>query len=338
MIVVTSGTGLLGAHLLLELVNTDDRVRVIMRKGSSRKKVFSVWKHYHDDPRTLLGRFEWYEADLTNKAEVCSAIEGASKIYHCAGFVSFSSGQKRAFRESNIEIIANLVDACLQISGIKLVHVSSVAAIGKTVGEKQSSESGGWPVSAKSMYARTKIRGELEVWRGIAEGLNAIIVNPSVILGPGDWEKSSARIFEVVYKGLGFYTKGVTGFVDVRDVVNVILELMHSDITGERFIVSAANLTFEELFAKIAFSFDKKPPSHYASPLMTSFAWRTEWLYALLTGRQPRITRVSARSAHAIQEYTAEKVCSRLDFSFRNIDETIREVAACYLKDKMLNK
>jgi dihydroflavonol-4-reductase len=334
MIVVTGGTGLLGGHLLLELINTDDTIRVIIRKDSKPEKVFSVWKHYHSDPQALLKRFQWYPADMINMAEMNDAIENASQVYHCAGFVSFDPGKKRKLWETNVNITANLVNTCLAHSNLKLVHVSSVATINNPGDDTQSNEQSSWLVSGKSGYAATKTRGELEVWRGITEGLNAVIVNPTVILGPGAWDKSSARIFDILYRGLRYYTTGITGYVDVRDVVRAMIELMHSNISGERFVLNAVNLTFKELFEKISLALKIKAPSHVASPFITSLAWKAEWLLSLLTGHKPRVTRVSARSAHARQEYSSEKICTQLGFSFRDINETIRDVAECYLKEK----
>ncbi len=334
MIVVTGGTGLLGGHLLLELAKEKTPVRVIIRKGTDPKKVFSVWKHYSIDTQALLNRFEWFEADLINKAEVGEALEGATQVYHCAGLISFGYGKRRSMWETNVDITSNLVNTLLELPGVKLVHVSSVAALGPAMPDEQISELNAWPVSCKSMYEKTKTRGELEVWRGITEGLHAVIVNPSIILGPALWNTSSARIFNVIYKGLKFYTLGVKGYVDARDVASAMIQLMQSDISGERFILNAANISFFDLFNKTANALHVKPPSFYASPFLTSIAWQAEWVRMLISGNEPAITRISMRSAHTTQQYTAEKISSQLNFTFRNIDETIQHTAECYLKEK----
>ncbi len=332
MIIVTGGTGLLGGHLLLKLVELKKPVRVIIRKGTDPNKILSVWKHYPVDQH-LPEQFEWFEADLNHRAEVYEALEGASQVYHCAGLVSFTQRQKRPLWETNAGITGNIVDALLEQPESKLVHVSSIAAIGPAGPGENCTELNGWPVSRDSIYATTKTRGELEVWRGISEGLKAAIINPSIILGPGDWNKSSAHIFDVIYKGLRFYAKGITGYVDVRDVVGCMIQLMQSDISGERFIVNTTNLSFYELFNKVAFGLHVKAPSRYATPVITSLACKAEWFRTLFTVGEPRITRSGARSSHAVQQYSSEKVCKALDFSFRDIDETIRHTAECYLKE-----
>jgi dihydroflavonol-4-reductase len=334
MIVVTGGTGLIGGHLLLELEETGDPVRVILRKGTPPEKVFNVWKHYHPRPEELLNRFEWYYADLNNRAEAYEALEGATGIYHCAGFVSFNPGDRKQLWETNVHMTEKLVSACSGIPGVKFVHVSSVAAVNGSDNEAQCTEQSGWPAKALSWYARSKTHGEMEVWRGITEGLNAVIVNPSVILGPGAWQASSARIFDVVYRGLKYYTRGITGFVDARDTAKAMIALMKSDISGERYVLNAANLSFRDLFTKIALALHKKPPSRYASPFMTSLAWRGELLLSLVSGRVPRITKVSARAAHAMQGYSSEKIRKQLGFTFTGIDKTIQEVAGFYLDEK----
>jgi dihydroflavonol-4-reductase len=335
MIVVTGGTGLLGGHLLLELARQDIPVRVLIRRGSDRSKVLSVWKHYRSDAHTLVDRFEWYTLDLANKSELENALEGADQIYHCAGMVSFSNRSRRALWDSNAGITAALVNACLNLPEVKLVHVSSVSAVKAADDGMSSSELSGWPSPGLSMYSRSKTRGELEVWRGIAEGLNAVIVNPSVILGPGDWKNSSSRIFDIVYHRLRYYTLGITGFVDARDVAGAMILLMNRAVSGERYILNAANLNFKQLVEKMAAALDVPAPQYYASPQMMSWAWRAEAIRSLLLGKEPRITRVSAKSAHTKQEYSAAKFCSQMNFSFRDIDETIHEVAAFYLKEKL---
>jgi nucleoside-diphosphate-sugar epimerase len=181
-------------------------------------------------------------------------------------------------------------------------------------------------------YAYSKTQAEMEVWRGFAEGLKGAIVCPSVILGYGDWNRGSSEIFSRVYKGLGYYTLGVTGFVDVADVVSCMISLMESDIHSERFILNGANLSYKELFEKIAFSFGVKAPSNYARPYMTELAWRLETIKAALTFTQPRITKLISRSAHQQQYYSSAKIQETLNFGFTPIEKTLERIAALYLK------
>jgi len=334
MIVVTGGTGLVGSHLLLSLAKANNAIRALIRPGSDPKKILAVWNHYTNDPDSLFERIDWYTVDLLNRASLAEALQGAHQVYHCAARVSFDPRRKSEIWNANVTLTRNLVNCCLELTNVKLIHVSSVAAIGRPREDGISDETCGWPVKPASIYSKTKTLAELEVWRGITEGLNAVIVNPSVILGPGDWKKGSAMIFDTIRKGLMFYPGGATGFVDVSDVAEVMVALGNSELSGERYILNSADLSFRELFEKVAINLHRKPPSYSISPFMTSLAWIVEWMLTLVTKKEPRITRHSARSAHSVQSYSSEKICNALPYSFRNIDETIREIAAFYTKDK----
>ena len=331
MIVVTGGTGLVGSLLLLRLAEEKQKVRVLLRPGSPPEKVFKVWKHYPEAPKSLPGHFEWYPADHSNQAELFEALSGAEYIYHCAGKVSFDRRDRKEMWESNVMLTRHIVNYSLANEVKKLAYVSSVAAIGPS-GDEPADETKGWPVQKTSDYARSKTQAELEVWRGVTEGLKAVIVNPSVILGPGDWKQSSVKLFDTVYRGMKVYTEGVTGFVDNRDVTEALVQLMNSDINAERFILNSANLSYKELFTQIATAFGKPPPSIRITPFVSGLGWRMAWLFSRLSGKKLNLTRETARSAHRTRRYTAAKIGEALDFRFRAIEDTIRETAGCYLK------
>jgi nucleoside-diphosphate-sugar epimerase len=339
MIVVTGGTGLVGSYLLLELLKENKSIRVIIREDSNPKKVFSVWNHYIQNPDVLLKKIDWYRCDITDKALLSEALQGADRVYHCAAQVSIGGLKKRDMFEVNVLGTRNVVDICIQQNVKKLLHVSSIAAIGKAMNESILTETDGWPVKSKSIYAQTKTLAELEVWRGIAEGLNAVIINPSVILGPGDWQQSSSRLFDLVFKGLKYYTKGSTGFVDVHDVVKAMLRLMNGEIAGERFILNSENLTYEELFIKIANALGIKAPAKYASPFMTSLGWRAELIRSFLTGKSPEFTRQTALTSHKKNSFSSDKIKRQLDYNFIPVEQSIIEIANMYLnqKDKAAN-
>jgi dihydroflavonol-4-reductase len=336
MIVVTGGTGLLGSHLLLRLVQNNKPVRALIRRGTEPEKVLQVWKYYVPDPKKVFQKVDWHICDMQNRAALYDAIQSVQpqQVFHCAAVVSFNPRRRREIWDANITLTRNLVNCCLELNTGKLIHVSSVAAIGKPQGNEPADETCGWPVKPGSVYAKTKTLGELEVWRGIREGLNAVIVNPSVILGPGNRKSGSPLIFDTIYRGLKFYPGGITGFVDVHDVIDIMVQLAESEISGERFIINGANTGYRELFGKIATAFHKKPPRYLITPFMTSIAWKLEWLLTLVTGREPRVTRQSARSAHAVQHYSSKKIIDKLGYSFRQLNETIQHVVTCYLKEK----
>lgn len=333
MIGVTGATGLLGGHLLLELVRQNQPVKAFIRKNTNPNKVLSIWKHYEKQPDELLNKVEWVKIDLTEKYDLFESLQEVSQLYHCAGKVSFDPRDKKELNEINIRATRNLVNTCLEIGNIRFLYVSSIAALGKSENDVIS-EDNGWPGESVSLYARSKMLGELEVWRGITEGLNGLIVNPSVILGPGNWGNSSARIFDIVYKGLNFYTLGETGFVDVLDVVRIMMVLMKTDISNERFILNAENISYKALFDKVAGALQTKPPENYVNPLVTSLFWRFEAMKQFFTGIDPRLTRQSAKTSHLKKHYSAEKINKITGILFRPLDETIERIAGNYLNEK----
>jgi dihydroflavonol-4-reductase len=334
MIVVTGGTGFVGSHLLLELLKDNKSIRVIIRKEGNPEKVLSVWKYYAQDTDSLLKKIDWFRCDITDKMSLSEALQDADRVYHCAALVTLAGINKRDMYNANVLGTQNVVNICIQQNVKKLLFVSSIAAIGKSINGIALTEEDGWPVKSKSIYAQTKTLAELEVWRGIAEGLNAVIVNPSVIIGPGDWRQNSCRFFDLVNNGLKYYTKGINGFVDVHDVVRAMIRLMNEDVAGERFILNSENLSVKDLFEKIALALGTVAPSRHATPLILSLAWRAEFLRSLVTGKPARLTRQSTRSLHISKIYSSDKIEKLLNFTFTPIDAIIAQTANCYLREK----
>jgi nucleoside-diphosphate-sugar epimerase len=336
MIAVTGGTGLLGSHLVFRLAAEKEPVRVLIRPGSDPETILPVWRYYTSDPEHLFRKVDWHITDPKNRASLLEAIQGARQVYHCAAMVSFNVRRKKEIWQSNVTLTREIVNCCLELSIDKLIYTSSVAAVGKPHEGNTADETCSWPVKPGSLYPKTKTLAELEVWRGITEGLRAVIVNPSVILGPTVRKQGSALIFNTINKGLAFYPKGSGGFVDVRDVAEVMVQLGKSDLLGERYILNSANISYRELFSKSAVSLHKKVPRYVIPKSLTSLAWVMEWLVTLFNGKEPRVTRHTARSAHSSQEYSSGKICSTLGFTFRSIDETIRDIAEFYLGKNLL--
>ncbi len=323
MIFVTGGTGLVGSHLLRKLVSSGKKVRATKRKTSNLRWVQDV-----------ADGIEWVEADLLDVDALHEAMDGVQQVYHSAAMISFVPKDAERMKEINVEGTANIVNMALEKEVDRLVYVSSVAAIGRSVKSKHIDEKSKWEESPiNSQYAISKYLAEQEVWRGIAEGLNAVIVNPSVILGEGDWTKGSGRLFSRVKDGLLFYPNGGNSFVDVLDVVDIMVLLMNSDINNERFIVCSESLTFQAFFEKAAKVLNQKAPSIKAHPLLAQVAWRLEAIKARFTNTTPLITKetVTTSSHHYI--YDNEKIKSTLNYKFRDIDATIVRVGKAFLAE-----
>lgn len=324
MILVTGGSGFLGGHLVRELSRRGERVRALY---NTRKPV--------GDMASLPG-VEWVQADLLDIFDVEAVMKDVTDVYHCAAIVSFDPAKREEMLHFNPESTANIVNQAVEQGIRKLVYVSSVAALGRSGHmNKEADEEQEWGESGyNSAYGISKYLAENEVWRGVGEGLCAAIVCPSLILGAGDWSSGSPQIMTVVNKEFPFYTGGVNGWVGVGDVVNAMVQLMASDIEGERFIVSEGNHAYREIFTMMANALGKKPPRIKATPLMTGIIWRANAIWSRITGANPVITQETASTAHSISLYNNGKLLQALKgFAYTPIDACIAEMAVAFKAD-----
>ena len=335
MIFITGGTGLVGSHLLFELVSQGRKVRALRRSNSNVDEVRKVFKYYSKDADLLLSKIEWVEADILDTEKIEEFLDDVDEVYHTAAVVSFDPRDRERMMNVNVEGTSKLVDLILEKKIQKFCFVSSVASIGPMNGNQPADESSFWKrTRSTSWYSRSKFKSEMEVWRAMADGLKAVIVNPSIILGPGHWKRGSSQMFEKIYKGLPFYPNGLTGFVDVRDVVRAMISFMDDNKFGERYILSSENLFYKDVFFEIARCYNKKPPKFAANRTLTSLAWRLDWIRRNLTGLPPIITKETARSSQNIKYYSNQKIRETLDFEFTPINKTIKHICEVYLKEK----
>lgn len=330
MILVTGGTGLVGAHLLLKLAENENHIRAIYRTSQAIEKTKSLFILYQKEH--LFSTIEWLEADIIDIPSLETAFQNISYVYHCAGFISYDPNEESQLRKINIEGTANIVNLCLAYNIKKLCHVSSIAALGNlATHEIQVTEETEWnPEVPHSDYAISKYGAEMEIWRAQQEGLKVVIVNPGVILGTGFWNQGSGVVFSSIKKGFPFYTKGSTGYIGVTDVVKIMMELMKSDMVGERFILISENLTFKDVIFSIAESLHAKKPKIEAKPWMTSLAWRLDWIAGTFFGTKRKLSKYSAASLHSSELISNEKIKKALNYEFQSIDTVIKEVAFLY--------
>jgi len=331
MILVTGGTGLVGSHLLYQLCLENDSVKAIYRKNSNLEAVKKVFQYFSEDFETLFKKIDWIEADITDIFALELAFEDVTEVYHSAALVSLNDADYKEMRKINIEGTSNIVNFCIDKKVKKLCFVSSIATISKSITEKFMDETCEWdPETSNYGYAITKYGAEMEVWRASQEGVDVVIVNPGVILGAGFWNSGPGNFFAKIYNGLKFYSEGVTGFVSVNDVVSVMVQLMKSNITNERYILVAENLSFKTFFQEIAQNFGKKPPSIKVSKLMSAIGWRFEKLKSKLTNKPALLTKHSASSIHNKRYYSSEKIKETLDFNFESISKTTKRTCLLY--------
>ena len=333
-ILITGGTGLVGSHLLLNLVSRGLKVRALKRENSSLGLVKKVFSYYSDKADNLLSHIEWVDGDVTDIYSLYDAMENIEQVYHTAAIVSFGPYDNKIMTKINVEGTANVVNAGLNKKIKKLCHVSSIATLGRADNEGLIDEETHWKNSKdNSSYSVSKYNAEREVWRGIAEGLPAVIVNPSVIIGPGNWNRGSSQLFRQVWDGLKYYTDGVNGYVDVRDVAKSIILLMESDIANSRFIVSSENIDYLKLFSMIADGLGKNKPSVKANLLMGGLAWRVEKVRSFFTGEKPLISKETANTAFQKYYYSNEKIKKTLGFEFIPMHTSIKETCALFMKE-----
>ena len=336
MILVTGGTGLVGSHLLYELASKGNKIRVITRKQSNVENLKKVFAYYSASPQNLIDKIEFVQADLLDVYSLMQAMEGVVEVYHCAAMVSFNPKDEEEMMRINVEGTANMVNAALEKKVQKFCHVSSIASIGKPENVNEYDETMFWKNSPdNSNYSISKYGAEREVWRAAEEGLNVTIVNPSLIIGAGNWTQSSSNMFTKAYKGIKFYTDGTNGFVDVRDVVSLMIKLMENNVFGERFLINAENKSYKYFFDLIHEQFGKAKPSIKANKFLSSFAWRMEKLRHLITGSNPLITKETARSANRKSAYSNKKILNQFpDYKFISVEQSIKDTCGLFLRDK----
>ncbi|MBL7825022.1 MAG: NAD-dependent epimerase/dehydratase family protein [Saprospiraceae bacterium] len=323
-VLVTGATGFIGSYLVRYLLSKGYELRCLKREKSKLDLVADFYD-----------QVDWVETELTDVIGLQKAFEQITHVCHCAALPSFHPKDKRNMFESNVQATANVVNLCLENNIEKLIHVSSIAAIGRTPTRLKVDETCEWVESKdNSTYGITKHLAEMEVWRGIAEGLNAVIVSPSVVVGSKTWDDGMAGFFKKIDNGLKFCPSGQSGFVDVRDVVLFMEMMLKSEITGERYILNSVNLKHQDFFRLIAKSLDVKEPTIVVGPILSEVAWRVEWLKEKLLGMLPMVTKESARASVTHYYYSNKKSLTVPGFNYRSIEATIKEMAAQYKEAK----
>ena len=323
-IFITGSTGFLGAYILRDLSSKGYRIKALRRSPKLPSYL----------PSEVFEQIEWIEGDLFDVVALEEAMQNVSIVIHAAALVSFHKDDRDNLYKTNIEGTANVVNAAIENKVKKLIHVSSVAALGRTSLGEEVDETKKW-VEAKSNthYAISKFRGEMEVWRGMGEGLDVVVVNPSTIIGYGDWQQSSSALFKNSYNEFPWYTEGINGFVAVEDVSKAVVQLMESEIVNERFLINGENWPFRELFNAMADGFGKKRPHLKATPLLGAIAWRLEAIKAMITGQKALLTRETAKVAQTATYFSNAKILKALPgFQFTPLQDAISYSCSCYKK------
>ncbi|MEI6815591.1 MAG: NAD-dependent epimerase/dehydratase family protein [Bacteroidota bacterium] len=338
MILVTGGTGILGSRLLFDLVNKGKKVRAIHRSNDFfiTQKIFKL--NAPERHLELFQNIEWIHADITDINSLEPAFDGITHVYHCAAFISFLGDAYKKMMSINVEGTENMVNLSLERKIEKFAHVSSIAAIGRVKVGEMITEDTYWKTSPNNTgYAISKYGAEREVWRGMAEGLNAVIVNPGVIIGPGDWNNNTSEMFSLGWRGMKFYTEGVNAFVDARDVSKALIALMESDISNERFILASENISFRQFFDFIADSFNKPRATVKVNRTLANIGWRLEALRSFIKNKRPTITKETARASTNKFYYSNEKIRKAIGMEFMPMKKSVEDTCKVFLAENSFN-
>jgi nucleoside-diphosphate-sugar epimerase len=319
-ILVTGAAGLVGNELTKQLLSWG----------------YTVTAVYHSSPLHISHpNLIVKHCDILDVSCLEEIMQNVTHVFHCAAIISFQPKDRSNLFKINVEGTQNVVNACMGANVQKLIHVSSVSALGRIRNGEIVTEQMSWTEeTSNSVYGKSKYLGELEVWRGVGEGLAAVIVNPSTILGGDNWDTGSSEIFKTVYNEFKYYTEGINGFVDVRDVARAMILLMNSKISGERFILSAENLSYKEIFFSIARCFKKRPPRKNVSPLLGEFVWRLETIKSAITGKRHLVTKETARTSQSKVQFDNSKILNAFpEFHFTPVVEAINDTCKT-LKEK----
>lgn len=320
MILVTGGTGFLGSTLIKLLIDQGQAIIAIKRTDSIV-------------PESLKSSslIEWVDADITDYFALSDIFENITKVYHCAAKISYQKEDAAHMMHINTEGTKHIVNLCLEHQA-RLVHVSSIAALGINKLGLPVTETDKWEYDKKiSGYSLSKYKSELEVWRGVNEGLEAVIINPSVIMGVASGRGGATVLFDIVNKGLKIYPPGTVGVVDVNDVAAIMHILMEDQsIRGERFILNSENISNKDLLTKIAALLHKNAPTIEAKPFMLNIAWRAAKLIATIKGTKPALTEESAHASASKLAYNADKINKTIGYHFKPLQHTLTEIANTY--------
>jgi len=335
MILVTGGTGLVGSHLLLNLLKAGKKVRALHRKNSDLNAVEHVFNYYtsSEEAKSLFQQIEWFKADITNVPQLNKAFENIKYVYHCAALVSFDPADDKKLRKINIEGTANIVNLCIAFKIKKLCYVSSVAALGKNLKTKEINERSMWsPEDDHSDYAISKYGAEIETWRGTQEGVPTVIVKPGIIIGPGFWKEGTGQIFSRINKGMKYHFPKTAGFIGVNDVVSVMQELMQAEIENEDYILVSENLSFKTVFELTATELNKPKPQKDLKKWMLWLGWFFQKIGSFF-GAKRSITKNTVNTLFQHTFYTNQKIKKHIEFEFTPMKKVIAETAKCYKKD-----
>jgi len=332
MIFLTGGTGLVGSHILLKLCKQKMSVKALKRPSSSLDICRKIFDYY--ECQDLFNNIQWCTGDINDVPFLESSMSSCDYVIHAAALVSFNKSDLENLKKVNIEGTSNIMNVALDLDIKKCIYISSIATLGTNASSQEINEECNFKFTNKeSNYSVSKYYAEQEAWRACHEGLDVVILNPSVILGPGDWDKGSSKIFQRIFNGLKFYTLGSTGFVDVVDIANITILFLHNNIKNERFVLNGTNLKYRDAFNLIADEFGVKRASIKVTPLIKELALRLESMRSFFLQNSPLLTKETAESSMSIKSYSSSKIKKKIDYNFISFNDSVKKYCKFFKRD-----
>jgi len=341
MVLVTGGTGFIGSYIMYDLLRKNPEIKALKRAGSDFTQTRFIFKYLSEsDPmphgeswEQAFDRVKWVEGDVTDLESILDALYGVDIVYHAAALVSYNRKRHDDLIETNVTGTANIVDACLEKGIKKLAYVSSIATLDRKAGEKVNESAFPEDLKFSNTYSESKYRAEMEVWRGNAEGLDVVIINPGIVLGWGNFENSSPEMFKTVYDGLKYYPTGSNAFVDVRDVARALVILTEMDeALSNRYIAHGSVHTYKEIFDLMAKGLGVAPPTIKVKSSLVKLVWIMAEIKALFSGKEPFITKDLALTSSKNYDFDSSKLEKLLNFKFTPIEQTVAETCKVFVE------
>ncbi len=334
MNLVTGATGIIGSHVVYSLLKRGEEVVAVKRSTSHLRDIKNLFLLYEGNDALFL-KIKWVELDLVDVQVLETALDNIETVYHCAGMVSFNDKDFFQLKVNNELVTANVVNACIYKNVKTLCYVSSLSAINNNDYLGELNEKVFWKTSGnESAYGISKYNAEREVWRGMEEGLNAVIVNPGVVLSPFFWNQSSGQLFTFCAKGSMFYPPGKTGYIAAKDVAEIMVSLVEKKIVGERFILIEKMYRFQEIFSLAQKSFGKSEPKIKANKFILNLARWADLIFSKISGKNQAITKASLNSALSEKTYSNQKLFQFLQFKYTPVDAEVKFICEVYSKSR----
>ena len=342
MIFITGSTGFVGSHLLFALKKGNTGIRAMKRKGSSLKQLKAAYDYYFSGGgvavsfEEYMSGIEWVECDLLDQQGLVRNLQGVDEIYHAAACIAHDKKMKKTINDVNIRGTTNLVNLALAAGIEKFHYISSIAALDRNEEDIITEIANGKREDFSSDYSKSKYLAELEVWRGYEEGLKGVIVNPGLIIGPGDPSSGSLGIFSLVKKGFSFYPAGSSGYVDVRDVAGCLVKLAADEkFYKQRYLLVSETMSYKDIFEKIANCFNVKAPSHKALKNMAYLLAFVDGIWSAISGKEQKITTELVTVSSRNYFFDNQKIREALGYEFIALDRTIRETCEFMMLNNM---